>query len=464
MIVWHRRSIGARLTLSLGIIALLVLTSAGVLLHRALAAKLSDADQLHLAGKLAAVNHLLETAAASADHQSIFHDLDDLKIGHAGLTISITLPTGQRMYGDAPIKVLDDRTALVGSAVVPADFVTAVLSDASPWPGAVLTVAQELQARDELLRLQLATLLWVCAFGVLASVSLSWMVVAHCLRPLRLLSLEAGQISPRLPGKRLTVPTDDQELSALVRAINEVLDRLEVAYAHLQAFNANVAHELRTPLASLMTGTQVALTRGHSPRELRGALESNLEELSLLSSLVNDMLFLSRADSGDRADVLEHVPLGEVVDTVISYCEAVLQEARITATRSGDAATRCNRSLIYRALVNLLTNAVHHTESQGAIHIRIEVVSDSRVAVAVWNPGPPIRDAVRRQMFERFYSISSDRIRGDQGHGLGLAIVAAVARMHGGSVFERRQGAMNGIGFELPYMGRLDAQDAPADA
>lgn len=446
---WYRRSISTRLTLGLGLIALLVLSAAGTLLHRALAVKLTNADQVLLAGKVAAVLHFVDAAARSDDPRKLMHDLDDLKIGHQGLGIWITLPSGGRLYGEEPLAVVDGKTALAGTRQLPADLISTVLPATSPWPGAVLSLTQTSQGREELLRAQLATLIAVCALGVVSSLLLSWVVVRHCLGPLRRLSEEASEISPRLPGKRLTVPTADEELGVLVHSVNEVLGRLEAAYAHLQAFSANVAHELRTPLAALVTGTQVALRRGGAPADLRASLESNLEELSLLSSLVNDMLFLSRADSGDRAEGLERVDLGQVADTVIAYCEALLHEATVEASRFGNSAVLCNRALVYRALVNLLTNAIRHTPSGSTIHVRIETLM-SRTVVTVWNPGLPIEEAVRSQMFNRFYSADAARLRGGRGHGLGLAIVAAIARMHGGDVFVVRERSMNGVGFDLP--------------
>lgn len=457
---WYRRSISTRLTLGLGLVALLVLSAAGTLLHRALAVKLTNADQVLLAGKVAAVLHFVDAAARSDDPRKLMHDLDDLKIGHQGLGIWITLPSGGRLYGEEALTVVDGKTALAGTRQLPADLTTTVLPATSPWPGAVLSLTQTSQGREELLRAQLATLVAVCAFGVVGSLLLSWAVVRHCLRPLRRLSEEVGKVSPRMPGKRLTAPESDEELRVLVRSFNEVLGRLEAAYAHLQAFSANVAHELRTPLATLMTGTQVALVGGRTEEDLRASLESNLEELSLLNSLVNDMLFLSRADSGDRAEGLEQVHLEQVADTVVSYCEAMLQDARVRVMRIGEAALLCNRALVYRALVNLLTNAIHHAPPESTIHIRIETAG-RRAVVSVWNSGPPIGEAIRRQMFDRFYSTDAARLRGSRGHGLGLAIVAAIARMHGGDVFATREKSMNGIGFELA-VDAAGAQSEPA--
>jgi two-component system heavy metal sensor histidine kinase CusS len=317
------------------------------------------------------------------------------------------------------------------------------------WPAGRLRVAIESGPRDELLRSHLATLVLICALGVGSTVLLSWFAIGRCLRPVSQLSAEASDITPSSMGRRLTVPPEGAELTGLVRAFNQALDRLEDAYAQLQAFNANVAHELRTPLASLVTGTQVTLSSPRSREDLREVLMSNLEELQLLNALVNDMLFLSRADRGDRAEGLEDVALGSEADKAIRYCDALLQEAGVAAERSGDATAVCNPPLVLRALVNLLTNAIRHSRAGDTIQVLIEP-DHGLVALSVLNPGIEIPAPVRAQMFDRFYRADSSRSRGQAGHGLGLAIVAAVARMHGGTVFVERIGQANRVGLTLP--------------
>ncbi|MEW6152218.1 MAG: heavy metal sensor histidine kinase, partial [Pseudomonadota bacterium] len=377
----------------------------------------------------------------------LFHHLDDLRIGHDGLHVWLVNEAGEAIYGTSSAN---------GTPVPPrpapgvrADVTETALPSASLWPAGRLRVAIESGPRDELLRSHLATLVLICAFGVGSTVLLSWFAIGRCLRPVSQLSAEASDITPSSMGRRLTVPPEGAELTGLVRAFNQALDRLEDAYAQLQAFNANVAHELRTPLASLVTGTQVTLSSPRSREDLREVLMSNLEELRLLNALVNDMLFLSRADRGDRAEGLEVVALGFEADKAIRYCDGLLQDAGVIAERSGDATAVCNPPLVLRALVNLLTNAIRHSRAGDTIRVLIEP-DHGLVALSVLNPGIEIPAPVRAQMFDRFYRADSSRSRGQAGHGLGLAIVAAVARMHGGTVFVERIGQANRVGLTLP--------------
>lgn len=440
-------SIAARLTAGLGVVALVVFSTAGWLLQRALESELVEADRMKLAGKVSVVLHFIDEANRSGDRAALFHHLDDLRIGHDGLHVWLVNEAGESIY---------DASSATGTTVAPrpapgvrADVTETALPSASLWPAGRLRVAIETGPRDELLRSHLATLVLICALGVGSTVLLSWFAIGRCLRPVSQLSAEASDITPSSMGRRLTVPPEGAELTGLVRAFNQALDRLEDAYAQLQAFNANVAHELRTPLASLVTGTQVTLSSPRSREDLRVVLMSNLEELQLLNALVNDMLFLSRADRGDRAEGLEDVALGSEADKAIRYCDALLQEAGVAAERSGDATAVCNPPLVLRALVNLLTNAIRHSRAGDTIQVLIEP-DHGLVALSVLNPGIEIPAPVRAQMFDRFYRADSSRSRGQAGHGLGLAIVAAVARMHGGTVFVERIGQANRVGLTLP--------------
>ena len=282
---WRHPSIAARLTAGLGVVALVVFSTAGWLLQRALESELVDADRMKLAGKVSVVLHFIDEAYRSGDRAALFHHLDDLRIGHDGLHVWLVNEAGESIYG---------ASSGTGTTVAPrpapgvrADVTETALPSASLWPAGRLRVAIESGPRDELLRSHLATLVLICALGVGSTVLLSWFAIGRCLRPVSQLSAEASDITPSSMGRRLTVPPEGAELTGLVRAFNQALDRLEDAYAQLQAFNANVAHELRTPLASLVTGTQVTLSSPRSREDLREVLMSNLEELQLLNALVN---------------------------------------------------------------------------------------------------------------------------------------------------------------------------------
>ncbi|CAM3826022.1 Sensor protein [Bordetella sputigena] len=272
------------------------------------------------------------------------------------------------------------------------------------------------------------------------------------LLPLQRLSNEARTLSPRHLAQRLDVATLPIELADLAGAFNGALGRLETAYTRLEAFNADVAHELRTPLTNLIGQTQVALSRRRSATDLEEVLQSNLEELDSLRAIVNDMLFLARADQGEAATGLVRTPVAAEVGKTIEFFEFVLDDMRLAVDIEGD--TRAEASLdtarFRRAVTNLLQNAIQHTACGGRITVRIDPQPGS-VRVAVSNPGAPIDPIHLPRLFDRFYRVDASRhAKGDtHGHGLGLAIVKAVASMHGGDVFASSDNGITTIGFSV---------------
>ncbi|MFQ6687097.1 two-component sensor histidine kinase, partial [Bordetella pertussis] len=175
------------------------------------------------------------------------------------------------------------------------------------------------------------------------------------------LSGQAASIQPEHLDVRLPVVGIDRELSDLVASFNRTLDRLQEAYQKMEGFNADVAHELRTPLATLINGAQVTLSSPRSAEELREALTSNLEELEDLKTLVNDMLFLARADRGEQAADLAPARLEQEALRVAEYFEATLEAQALHVAVQGSATCAANPGLVRRALANLLANAIRAT-------------------------------------------------------------------------------------------------------
>jgi len=242
------------------------------------------------------------------------------------------------------------------------------------------------------------------------------------------------------------------ELSALAEAFNGALSRLEEAYGQLEAFNADVAHELRTPLANLIGSTQVALSRQRSASEFQEVLQANLEDLERVRSIVNDMLFLARADRGEVATGLVLTPVAQEVRKTIEFFEFVLDETRAQVVIEGDvlAEARLESALFRRAMSNLLQNAIEHSRpgAQIAVTLREEAAA---TWITVSNPGEPIDAQHLQHLFDRFYRVDEARNDGGEhhGHGLGLAIVKAVASMHGGQVSASSEDGWNTFGFSV---------------
>ncbi len=143
------------------------------------------------------------------------------------------------------------------------------------------------------------------------------------------LSHEAQRLAPPLRSGRLHLSPLPPELSQFVNSFNSTLDRVEHAYSRLESFNADVAHELRSPLTNLIGQTQVALTRGRSAEHYFEVLQSNLEELERLRSIINDMLFLASADQGSKATKLIESSLAKEVATTLDYLDFILEDAQV---------------------------------------------------------------------------------------------------------------------------------------
>lgn len=288
------------------------------------------------------------------------------------------------------------------------------------------------------------------AAGALVAAGAHWHVRRQ-LRPLQSLAAQTRAISPRRLDQRLALTDPAEELLPWVEQFNALMDRLEQAYAQLEGFNADVAHELRTPLANLMGETELALSRERPAAELQETLGSNLEEMQRLSTLVNDMLFLSQADRGAVARRGTPVSLAALARQVVEFHEAPLQDAGLTLRIEGDMQVAVDEPLFKRALSNLLGNAVRFAAAGSTVTVQIAPETPGQVCVAVQNAGESIDAQALPRLFDRFFRGDASRCcdDGEQHHGLGLAIVAAIARMHAGSTLAESQGGMTRVGFTL---------------
>ena len=442
-----------RLIVAVSAIALLVFATAGLLLHHALAREFAQASHEELRGKVEVVRHYIDEARPTNDVEGLRHRLDDLLIGHNEFRVWLQSTDGTIDYGGSRGKLVErlgvsGHVRILDEAGVPMNAIDTTFLDTSPLPPLKLRVAIDNRPREKLLLTYRNVVIVVCLLGIFLTIGLSALATWFDLAPVKRLSVEATKITPTSMSLRLSNDNVDAELQGLVSTFNTVLDRLDGAYRQMESFNADVAHELRTPLATLISGTQLVMSGDVPAAELRETLASNLEDLEQLRDMINDMLFLSRADQGDRAQGLEHADLAAEADRMIEYYEPVLAEAQVNAVREGSGSALCNPALIRRALANLLSNAIKHTNPGQRIVVKLESTR-GRVRVSVFNPGVPIAPQVAARMFDRFYRADEARARVGESHGLGLAIVRAIASMHAGSVFVEPQSGGNAVGLEL---------------
>ncbi|MFC6335662.1 heavy metal sensor histidine kinase [Pseudomonas sp. CCM 7891] len=295
----------------------------------------------------------------------------------------------------------------------------------------------------------LVALISLALVGVVLASLLGFWVARIGLKPLIKLSDEAQKLAPPKLSGRLQLSPLPPELKQFASSFNTTLERVEQAYSRLESFNADVAHELRSPLTNLIGQTQVALTRGRSAEHYFEVLQSNLEELERLRSIINDMLFLASADQGSKATKLTQSSLADEVATTLDYLDFILEDAQVRVQVVGDAQVHIEKAHLRRALINLLSNAVQHTAPGQTIGVNIEVL-EHQVAIGVTNPGEAIASEHLPRLFERFYRVDASRSNSGANHGLGLAIVKAIALMHGGDVFVRSEAGGNTFGITLP--------------
>lgn len=289
------------------------------------------------------------------------------------------------------------------------------------------------------------TLLIIAVLGVIIVALLGYWVSKIGLRPVRMLSNQAQHLAPGDHGQRLDTHALPEELQLLALSFNGVLERQEIAWRQLESFNADVAHELRTPLTNLIGQTQLGLSRRRSYDELEELLGSNLEELERMTSIVNDMLFLSHAHAGEHASQLTQLSLREETLKTAEYVEPSFAEKQLSLVVEGDVTAHIDRRLFHRSLANLLENSARHSPANSRVIIRLSV-ENSHACVEVSNPGDPIEPKHLHRLFERFYRVDSSRTRSATHHGLGLSIVRAVAIMHRGDVFVRSEEGINTFG------------------
>lgn len=268
----------------------------------------------------------------------------------------------------------------------------------------------------------------------LAIVFLSAMgIIRLGLRPLRRLREAASRVSASSLSEHIDLAGLPSELQDLGQAFNTMLDRLGDVVRRLSEFSGDLAHEMRTPLATLLGRTQVALSKERTTEELMEVLESNVEELQRLRRLIADMLFLAHADNAQSALELEEVELADEARRVSEFLELLAQERGVEFVIEGHASVLADRGLVRRAITNLMSNAVRHCYPSTRVTVKV-CSSGNGATLEVVNQGKPIAPEHLPRLFDRFYRIDDARARDIGGTGLGLAIVRAIIQIHSGRV------------------------------
>ncbi|WNC92237.1 heavy metal sensor histidine kinase [Paraburkholderia sp. FT54] len=460
------RSIARRLALMFAFVALFVFTLVGTGLFLVLRTQLEHHLRESLDDRTQIARIIVYHAVTPDKWRMAREKLTDMTPHDGSIVYAVSSTDPYFHYGTPVDGSLVTRWAGGYARVTPAggeDMLTstATIPAYGARPAVQLQVAASYSPNVRTMRVFGSALAALSALGSLAVLLLSYSVTRLGLAPLTRLTRDASTVSPNNRSQRLNTASLPPELNDLANSFNGALERLDGAYGRLESFNADVAHELRTPVTILIGQTEVALTRNRSVDDLRHTLQSNLEEFERMRAIINDMLFLARADQGERATGLIDVSLAAEVAHTLEFLEIPLEEAQVRAQLRGDAMARVNRSLFGRACANLLMNAIQHCEPDAEISVTI-VSDQDQVRVAVANPGEPIAPDVLEHLFDRFYRAEVSRTNSRENHGLGLAIVKAIAEMHRGTVSAQSAHGINTFAFSVAAVSPMEAGMPPA--
>jgi two-component system OmpR family sensor kinase len=254
------------------------------------------------------------------------------------------------------------------------------------------------------------------------------------IRPIEEISATAADISLSNLSRRIDVIGTETELTGLARTLNQMFDRIESAFSQQVRFTADASHELRTPVAVILSHAELALDKPRPFEELRETIETCRRSALRMRSLIESLLTLARFDSGEVKIESRSFDVMRTVGDGIALVRPLADKRRITfqinlspATATGDP------DRIAQVVTNLLTNAIRYNQDQGVVTVTLQSLPAETV-LTVSDTGIGIPPEHLAHIFERFYRVDNARSRKDGGVGLGLAICKSIVTAHGGQI------------------------------
>ena len=326
----------------------------------------------------------------------------------------------------------------------------------SPDTNDLIQIAIDISQEEALLR---RYRMWFWAILIVSSVLfplIGYRIARHGIGPVEEIAATARRITSTNLRERIKAEGYPSELASLAGTFNQMLERLEESFERISRFTADIAHDLRTPVNNIRGEAEVALARARTVEEYREVLESSLEESVRLSELIGDLLFLARAESPLTCLQRQNVDVGQLLAAVREYYEAAASDNGISlvAARSREPViAELDRSLMLRAVSNLLSNAIAHTPSGGLVTLAA-AASDGQILIEVADTGAGIPPEALPRVFDRFFRVDPSRSAGSGGTGLGLAIVQSIVSLHGGRAeISSQVGRGTHVTLRIPSLG-----------
>jgi two-component system heavy metal sensor histidine kinase CusS len=461
-----RGTLAFRLTASYALAGLFLVFLATASLYLVLVSELEKSTDLFLADKVHVLGTMLrerpddwdalreevELESAARRYEQFYIRLLDernkpllMTPGMADLLDLAQLASQTQSRPDRPIRMrgrngrafrVTSVSAQVGSPATQTDTIQIAID---------VSQKQELLARYRLW----AWIILLATFGIFPLIG--YQIARRGIRPVEEMATTARHISSTNLRERILPEGYPFELASLAGTFNQMLYRLEESFERISRFSADIAHDLRTPVNNIRGEAEVALARARSADEYRDVIESSLEEAVRLSDLIGDLLFLARAESPLTHLRRERVDVGELLNGVREYYEASAADGGVsltTAVAEEPVMAELDRTLLQRAVGNLVSNALAHTPPGGEVVLGTGIdfssvdssnkdfsnTDFSAIRIEVSDTGVGIPPEALPRVFDRFFRVDSSRSQASGGTGLGLAIVQSIALLHGGNV------------------------------
>ena len=274
---------------------------------------------------------------------------------------------------------------------------------------------------------------------IVAGSCVAYFLVGHYTKPVQQLSAHMKEISPNTLSDSIEIEGGGEEIQELVKSFNQMTEQLDEAFAMQRRFSASAAHELRTPIAVLRTKLDVFKKQKREQYEYDELVTTMETYIDRLSSIITDLLeFAETSELGEAEDV----SLDSVIKTVVDDLESVAQNNMVNMQvntqidAQSEAQTfivKGNTNLLYRALYNLVENAIRYNNEEGSVNIALEI-EDQECLVTIADTGVGIAPEQRELVFEPFYRVNKSRSREFGGAGIGLSLVKTILKRHGASI------------------------------
>ena len=360
-------------------------------------------------------------------------DPDGAVKSHAGQPDKAIPPLGRKMLQIASAGKIQYET-VTGPEHVPYRVVAFPLYEHGKLHR-IIQVGSSLREQAQTLdKIRFAVIIFV-PVGLFILVTGGWFLAGRALKPVDVMTRTIRRMSADNLGVRLRIVNPDDEIGRLAETFNELLSRVDHAVAKIRQFSSDVSHELRTPLTIMRGETEVALRWAKEPEQYREALQSSLEEITRMSSMIEKLLELEGVELGGTLN-FERLDLSDIVRELMEQLERRCTEAELSlcVNVADGVFVMGDRARLKQVLMNLVNNAIQATPASGTLSLACKALQDGTGELTVQDSGSGIPQEHLGKIFDPFYRIDSARNRKDGGNGLGLALVKALTKAHRGQV------------------------------